>query len=85
MRKTFLSGMKIDTHKPVLTAVAVFPDQVQFDCPACDVTHVLTRELDFREGPDGVWRLKEQPGFECDCGALIQADFAVTRAPPEPA
>ncbi|MCO8028535.1 hypothetical protein NI454_01070 [Brevundimonas diminuta] len=78
--------MKIKTHTPVLAAVAVFPDQVQFDCPACDLTHLLMRELDFREDRDGVWRLKEEPGLECDCGVLIAADFRVTpERPPDPA
>lgn len=70
--------MKNAVTPPVLICVAVLPDQVQFDCPACAVTHLLTRELDFREDPDGVWRLVEQPGFECDCGVLIAADFRLT-------
>lgn len=72
------SGPKLGQSRPVLACVMVMPDQVQFDCPACDVTHMLTRDLDFREDPAGVWRLGEQPGFECDCGALIAADFKLT-------
>ncbi len=81
--------MKIKIPSPVLAAVAVFPDQVQFDCPACDVTHMLVRELDFREDRDGVWRLKEEPGLECDCGVLIAADFRLlpdrpADRPPDP-
>lgn len=75
--------MKIKTPCPVLTAVVVTPDQVQFDCPACDVTHMLTRSLDYREDRDGTWRLKEEPGFECDCGVLIRADFRLTVSPPK--
>lgn len=75
MRADSLTAMKIAPPRPVLACVAVFPDQVQFDCPACDVTHMLTRDLDFAEDREGVWRLKEGPGFECDCGALIAADF----------
>lgn len=70
--------MKIAPPRPILTCVAVVPDQVQFDCPACDTTHWLTRGLDFNENADGVWALKEAPGFECDCGALICADFRLT-------
>ncbi|MFN3354210.1 MAG: hypothetical protein ACK4Z5_11430 [Brevundimonas sp.] len=61
----------------VMTCVAVTPDEVQFDCPACDLTHMLTRGLDFEEGRDGVWRLVEEPGFACDCGVLIRADFTL--------
>lgn len=74
--------MKIMPPPPVLACVAVLPDQVQFDCPRCDVTHMLMRQLDFVEDRDGVWRIKEPGGFECDCGVLIQADFAVSRVPP---
>lgn len=62
-------------------AVTVIPDEVQFDCPACDVTHYLTRGLDFVEDPEGVWRITEDYGFECDCGVLIAADFTLTRTP----
>lgn len=75
--------MKIKAPAPVLAAVAVFPDQVQFDCPVCDLTHMLTRELDYREDRGGVWRLKEAPGFECDCGTLISADFRLCVEPPK--
>jgi hypothetical protein len=69
--------MKVRTP-PVIAAVAVFPDEVQFDCPACATTHMLTRSLDYDEGPDGVWRTRERPGFECDCGVLVQADFQIS-------
>jgi len=74
--------MKIMPSPPALAAVSVVADQVQFDCPACDVTHMLTRGLDFAEDADGVWRLKEAGGFECDCGVLIHADFQITLSPP---
>lgn len=74
--------MKILTPPAVLTCVAVTPDQVQFDCPACDVTHMLTRGLDFTEDPAGVWRVNEPGGFECDCGVLIRADFTLSRCVP---
>ena len=70
--------MMIKPPPPVLTAVDVVPDQVQFDCPACDVTHMLMRGLDFEEDREGVWRLMERPGLECDCGVLIAADFTLT-------
>lgn len=82
MRNIFLAAMKSLAIPTVLAAVAVTPDQVQFDCPACDVTHMLTRSLDYAEDPAGVYRIKEPGGFECDCGALIQADFAMTLHPP---
>lgn len=74
--------MKVKPPPPVLAAVAVFPDQVQFDCPRCDVTHTLMRGLDYREDRAGVWRCQEVGGFECDCGALIQCDFTLTPSPP---
>lgn len=76
--------MKIKPAPPVFAAVAVFPDQVQFDCPRCDVTHMLIRGLDFSEDREGVWRCAETPGFECDCGALIQCDFTVAPVPSPP-
>lgn len=70
----------------VVSAVALIPDQVQFDCPACAVTHMLTRGLDYDEAPDGVWRCIEAGGFvstfECDCGVLLNFDFTVTLSPP---
>lgn len=70
--------MKNTVPASVLTCVAVLPDQVQLDCPACAVTHILTRDLDFHEDPEGVWRMVERPGFECDCGVLILSDFRLT-------
>lgn len=82
MSHALVPFMIVKPPPPVLAAVAVFPDQVQFDCPKCDVTHCLTRGLDFHEGRDGVWRCEEPGGFECDCGALIQCDFVVSRSPP---
>ena len=83
MTVDLLTIMKIAPPRPVLACVSVMPDEVQFDCPACAVTHMLTRDLDFREDHDGVWRLTERPGFECDCGVLLLADFRLTieRAP----
>lgn len=70
----------------VVSAVALVPDQVQFDCPACAVNHMLTRGLDYDEAPDGVWRCVEAGGFvstyECDCGALLSFDFTLTPSPP---
>lgn len=77
--------MKVKAPPPVVAAVAITPDEVQFDCPVCDVTHLVCRSLDYAEGRDGVWRTKERPGFECDCGVLIQADFRIVPAPPEEA
>lgn len=73
--------MMIKPPPPVLTAVDVVPDQVQIDCPRCDLTHMLMRGLDFHEARDGTWKLKEEPGFECDCGVLITADFRIALAP----
>jgi hypothetical protein len=64
-----------------MTCAAVIPDQVQFDCPACGLTHLLMRQLDFAEAPDGTWKTIERPGFACDCGVLIVADFKLERAP----
>lgn len=78
-----LPFMKVKPPPPVVAAVAIFPDEVQFDCPVCDVTHMLTRTLDFNEDAVGVFRCKEQPGWECDCGALIVCDFAVNVLPPK--
>jgi hypothetical protein len=79
-----LTAMKIAVSQPVLTCVMVVPEEVQFDCPGCDATHFLTRGLDFAEDRDGVFRLTERPGFECDCGVLIAADFRLTvEGPPE--
>ena len=75
--------MKIVNAPPALAAVVVIADQVQFDCPACDVTHMLTRGLDFAEDRDGVQRLNEAGGYECDCGTLIRADFRLTLEPPK--
>ncbi len=76
---------KVNQSK-VVSAVALIPDQVQFDCPACEVTHMLTRGLDYDEAPDGVWRCVEAGGFvstyECDCGVLLAFDFTVTLSPP---
>lgn len=75
--------MIVKPPPPVLAAVAVFPDQVQFDCPRCDATHMLMRGLDFQEDRAGVWRCADPGGqFECDCGALIQCDFTISSAPP---
>lgn len=78
MRPDLLTAMKIAPAPPVLACVAVMPEEVQFDCPACDATHFLTLGLDFAEDRDGVFRLVERPGFECDCGALIAADFRLS-------
>lgn len=75
-----MQSMIVKPAPPVLTAVAATPDEVQFDCPACDLTHVICRGLDFQEGPDGVWRTHERPGFECDCGVLIRVDFTLSLA-----
>lgn len=74
--------MKVKPPPPVVAAVAVFPDQVQFDCPRCDVTHMTMRKLDFEEDRSGVWRCTEPGGFECDCGVLILCDFRITVEPP---
>lgn len=70
---------------PVLPAVMMMPDQISFDCPACEVTHMLMRGLDYEEGPDGVWRTKERPGMECDCSVLLDADFTLTPVARTPA
>ena len=78
--RALLMAMKVKPSPPVLTCVAVFPDQMQFDCPACNLTHQVMRGLDYSESPDGVWRMHEAAGFECDCGVLIHADFTVTLA-----
>lgn len=75
--------MKVKPPPPVIAAVAIFPDEVQFDCPVCEATHMLSRSLDFREDPVGIWRCVEQPGFECDCGVLIACDFTLTVIPPK--
>jgi hypothetical protein len=86
MTPVVVPGMEAEPFTPaepgprVMTCVAVIPDQIQFDCPACGLTHMLTRGLDFGEAPDGTWRLKEQPGYLCDCGSLIAADFKLERA-----
>jgi len=84
MTGTLVDVMKIVNAPATLAAVVVVPDQVQFDCPACDVTHMLTRSLDFAEDADGVQRIREPGGFECDCGVLIHADFVITLQPPKP-
>lgn len=68
---------------PLLPAVMMMPDQISFDCPACEVTHMLMRGLDYDEDPDGVWRTKERPGLECDCGAEIVADFRLSPVEPD--
>lgn len=77
--------MKIKPPPPVLPAVMLMPDQISFDCAVCEVTHVLTRGLDYEEGRDGVWRLKEQPGYLCDCGVVLVGDFILTPAEGSPA
>lgn len=74
--------MKIKAPAPVVAAVVIFPDEVQFDCPVCDGTHLLSRTLDYAEERDGTWRTHERPGFECDCGTLIVADFRIEILPP---
>ena len=78
--------MKNVNQSQVVSAVALGPDQVRFDCPACAVTHMLTRGLDYDEAPDGVWRCVDAGGFvstfECDCGVLLNFDFTVTLSPP---
>jgi len=76
-------AMKIAAPPKVVAVVTVIPDEIQFDCPACDVTHLLMRGLDFIEGPDGVWRVVEDGGFECDCGVLLQADFTLMPVSPK--
>lgn len=74
--------MKVKPPPPVLAVVGVIPDEVQFDCPRCDTTHMLTRSLDYHEDRAGVWRCQEPGGFECDCGALLICDFTLTVSPP---
>lgn len=56
----------------------LMPDQVSFDCPSCEITHQIMRNLDFEEGLDGVWRTKERPGLLCDCGVELLADFTLS-------
>lgn len=79
-----LSEIPRSAAPEVLPVVAV-PDQVQFDCPACEATHLLTRGLDFDEDPAGVWRCTEAGGFvdtyECDCGRLLAFAFTLTPIP----
>lgn len=91
MTPSVVSGMEAEPLHPApdpagpaaraLTCVAGIPDQIQFACPACGLTHMLTRGLDFDETPDGQWRTHERPGYLCDCGGLIVADFKLERAP----
>ncbi|GEM_PF-5529960 len=78
--------MKTKPPSPVIPAVMIMPDQVSFDCAICCTSHYLTRGLDFFEDHAGVWRLKEQPGYVCDCGAVLVGDFrleAIGAAEPE--
>lgn len=68
--------------KPVipqtLPAVMLMPEEVSLDCPRCETSHVLTKGLDFDEDHDGVWRLTERPGMECDCGVILIGDFTLS-------
>ncbi|WP_436355679.1 hypothetical protein [Brevundimonas sp. CEF1] len=77
--------MKIKPPPSVIPAIMLMPDQISFDCGACETTHMLTRGLDFIEDRAGVWRLKEQPGYECDCGAVLVGDFTLKAAEGSPA
>lgn len=63
----------------------IMPDQISFDCAICCVSHHLTRGLDFVEDNSGVWRLKERPGYVCDCGAVLVGDFILKAAEETPA
>lgn len=74
--------MKI-ANPPVIPAVMLMPEEISMDCPRCDASHVLTRGLDFDEDRDGIWRLTERPGLECDCGALLVGDFTLAAESPE--
>jgi predicted RNA-binding Zn-ribbon protein involved in translation (DUF1610 family) len=69
----------------ILSPVAVVPDQIGMECPACAETHLLWRGLDFDESPDGVWRCVEAGQFietyACDCGVKLSIAFTLTVQP----